>query len=478
MSINRLLKRISATTIISLMVCGVYAQDSSPKIPLDFSEALKLTHSQNLILKAGKHEHRSAILEKKAAGGLRSPQIEFMANYTYLSSSIGFDLNPLKQPIGQIVGQLQLPPELQQTLKQMMGLDWNLTLQKNNFGIIGVGAIAPIYMGGKINAANNAAKINIKSSEEKTQQEKNELCTELSERYFGLSLAYQVKEVRYEVLKGMEKHHSDAIKLEENGIIAKGDKLYAEMFLSRAQSDYQKSSRDIISINSALSNTLNAKGNFIPMSRMFTLKEIEPLDFFINNAVEKNPKLRQVGLKQELAKEGVRAERASLLPTLSAMGAANIYDHQLSNLVPRAMVGVSLNYKLFNGLTNINKYKSAKEQVQRVAVLKEKAQLDIITLIEKSYNDILSLSEQITSYDATINFAQEYLRIKEKAFNEGVASSSDVVDAQLNLAKAKIERLQLAFNFDVSLAKLLENCGLSDKYIYYMVGANSIPVRY
>lgn len=62
---------------------------------------------------------------------------------------------------------------------------------------------------------------------------------------------------------------------------------------------------------------------------------------------------------------------------------------------------------------------------------------------------MVTYSQQLPSVNASGRFAEEYLRIKEEAFKEGAAPSSDVVDARLNLAKIRIERLQAAYYYDM-----------------------------
>ena len=73
----------------------------------------------------------------------------------------------------------------------------------------------------------------------------------------------------------------------------------------------------------------------------------------------------------------------------------------------------------------------------------------------------------MTSIDASLTFAEEYLRMKNAAFLEGMASSSDLIDAELNLAGVRTERLQAAFHFDLLLAQLLEAAGSSDDFAAY-----------
>ena len=45
------------------------------------------------------------------------------------------------------------------------------------------------------------------------------------------------------------------------------------------------------------------------------------------------------------------------------------------------------------------------------------------------------------------------------AFQNAQATSVEVTDAQLGLAKAQIERSQAAFDYVMALARLLEACG-------------------
>ena len=88
-------------------------------------------------------------------------------------------------------------------------------------------------------------------------------------------------------------------------------------------------------------------------------------------------------------------------------------------------------------------------------------------LVEKLYNQMINYRNQIMSIDASLSFAEEYLRMKEAAFREGMSSSSDLIDAELNLAGVRTERLQAAYNFDLVLAQLLEAAGISDEFPAY-----------
>ncbi len=476
------IKPIVATLLLLAVGQSALAQSAEGQ-HLTYSDAYALANGESLTLKAHEHEMQALFYEKRAASALRMPQINLMANYTYMSHDIALDLNDLKDPIKGAISGIPVSPDFQPVITgiadALTSFSWGaLTLQQNNFGFVGAEMAMPIYMGGKINAANNAANINIEKGENRLEQQKGALNTELAQRYFGLLLALEVLDVRNEVVAGMEHHYNNALSLERNGQISKGERLYAEMFLDRAKAEHSKSTSDVVSVNRALGSTLNMQDNYKPTSNMFVMRELDNVDFYVDYALTNSPLLKDVELTKALAEEKQRATKADLLPHLTAIGGVSIVDHQVSHVVPDAIVGVNLSYKLFAGAKSRNNYKSSVETIKRVELLQEKARMDVETLIIKSFNDLQSLSSLIQSYNTTIAFAQEYLAIKTKAFNQGVATSADVVDAQLNLAKSKIEQVQKAYEYDIALAEFLAVCGLSNRYVDYMQSDKAIEISY
>ena len=168
-----------------------------------------------------------------------------------------------------------------------------------------------------------------------------------------------------------------------------------------------------------------------------------------------------------MAEEGMRAQRSAFLPQIVAMGGGSFYNYQVAGFVPRWAVGVGVNIKLFDGLNREYKYSAAKQTVRRVGELQNKAGQDVAVLVEKLYNQMMNYRNQMTSIDASLAFAEEYLRMKNAAFLEGMSSSSDLIDAELNLAGVRTERLQAAYNYDLLLAQLLEAAGISEEFPTY-----------
>ncbi|MEG1405233.1 MAG: TolC family protein, partial [Alistipes sp.] len=372
---------------------------------------------------------------------------------------------------GDILGSGMVPPAMiptiQGLLTPLMSADWFLQLQDQSLGFVGGEVTMPIFLGGKINAANRAARINQQSANAVGAQTRNALVSELVERYYGLALAAQVVTVRQQVVDGVRRHLNDAIALEKNGMIALSERLYVEYKMTEAERELANAKLQVQTISSALNNTLCEQDTFLPVSTMFTLSQIEDLDYYQQLAENHNPLLSQVDLKRKLAIEGVKVQRADFMPQIAAMGGASFYNYQVTGMLPRWAVGVGVNLKIFDGLNREFKYSAAKQTVRRVAVLKDKASEDISVLIEKLYNQMNNYANQIVSINSSITFAEEYLKVKNAAFLEGMSSSSDLIDAELNLAKVKTERMQAAYNYDLLLAQLLEAAGISDEFLAY-----------
>ena len=328
-------------------------------------------------------------------------------------------------------------------------------------------------------AADNPAKIKIEEVAEKGNQTRGLLVSELTERYYGLVLALQVVEVRRQVLEGMQHHLSDAKALEANGIIAKGERLYAEVHTAEAERELLKAQKTVETLYSALSNTLGGdESTYIPATSMFILNDIESVSYFKDLAKQHSPLLKQVGYKKQLATENMRLQRADFAPQVALTGMAAFYNYQVSPIIPKWAVGAGVSLKIFDGLNREYKFSAAKSQIGQVEAVGHQAESDILTLIDKLYNEMVTYSQQLPSVNASGRFAEEYLRIKEEAFKEGAAPSSDVVDARLNLAKIRIERLQAAYYYDMMLARLLEACGQSELFPDYGKRAAAMPIRY
>lgn len=456
------MKKSFIITAIQITLCILLAGPVSAS-EMSFDQALQKMHKTNKALSAAKMEKMQLKYKRKAAWGLFLPRVGLQARHTEINDKITIDLNEIRDAMlflhsdNPMAGML---PSFETQVQDKTFINFNAT------------ATLPLFTGGRIVAANRAAQARLEESQAKYRQVESALVSELVSRYFSLRLAREVVDVRKQVLEGMDQHLFEANKMEESGMIAKAERLHAQVFHSEAEREYKKALRNRDIALTALNNTLSNKDKVDPISPLFIVDDIEPLNRFQQAAINKNPLLNQISTKRELAKQGYNNEFATFMPEVYLFGKKELYTDDLTILEPQWAFGIGLNYNLFEGFSNYNRLQAAKYVKRQVTDFNLKAKQDIRTLVEKRYNELLNAREQYESSKAAIQFTEEYVRVRTRAFEEGMGTSIDVVDAQLALSRVKIDRLIALYNFDNSLAELLEASGQSDRFETYRNQSN------
>ena len=472
------------------------AQDSTTMIRYSFEEAWNLTYQNSHVSKQVEYLKQEKDKHIKAAKGLYFPKIGINATYTHMSDDITFDLTPVGDAITGIYGALSkygnfsdvpnpdpatnkivptLPDnlstqavraQLNQVLTQLSTTNWNEMIQKRNVGMVIGNLEWPIFVGGKITIANNVAKIERKEADEIGHQKQGELLTELVERYYGLCLAYQAVMVRKDVYNGMQRHLQDANKMEQQGLIANADVLHAKVYFSQSERELSKANRMRQILNQSLINTMVLDDHTViePTSELFYLDSIAPVTYFKEMAQAQNPLLEQVDDKRNLAEYNYKAELASYFPQVAIQGSYDFAKYDVSPFLPNWEIGLGLKWTLFDGAARYRKVSEAKLKACQVDEIRSKANSDISTMLDKLYQELNMYKEQLDQLEVTKIYAEEYLRVREKAFHEEMSNATEVVDANLALAQVRIERLQTMYNYDLTLAELCQWAGVPEEF--------------
>lgn len=504
-SIMKLNSKIIFILILIFLNVRVFSQDKTA-VSITFYEAYGQMNQNSHVLKQAGFEIREKEADKKAALGLRAPRVFVTATAVQMADPLTLDLTPVRDainPLYEVLGKYgnfsgvpnpdpktsgvmpTLPDnistqvlrgKIQEGQAAINTAEWNKMIQEKQFASVNANFVWPLYTGGKINAANKASQIYEEEAGLHQEQKKGELLSELATRYYGLVLAEQACKVRGQVAEAMKKHLFDSQKLSEQGQIAKVEFLHAQVANSDAERELKKANREAIVVERALQNTMAVgdSSDLTPASQLFILKNIENEDFFVELALRNNPMLQQVDSKRELAATGVKLEKSNYLPTVALTGTYDLADKDLSPYMPQWLVGVGVNWSLFEGNARHRKLQAAQFKEDQVEQAGLKAEEDIKTVIKKMHQQLGMQVEQLEELDKTLEFAKTYVESRDKAFHEGLSTSTELVDANLLLAKVKIDRLQAMYNYDVTLATLLQICGSPDLFLAYQSSSQVI----
>lgn len=487
-------KCLSYVILICLLFTmgSINGQDSLTYNKLSFEKAWELASQRSHVMKQAQYLTQEKDQAAKASKGLYLPKVGITASYMVMSDNLTLDLTPMRDAIAPLYkygifnnvpntdpATSSVMPILNQAYstqamntkgyQNVMAGEWDKMIQKKQFGVVAATFQWPLFVGGKIGVANHVSKIEQNEAREVTLQKEGELMSELVERYFGLCLANQAVSVRQDVYNGMLQHLKDAQKMQQQGLIANAEVLHAQVYQSQAERELLKAKRTVSVTNEALNNTLASEENavIVPVSALFYLDSIENIDYFRKSATEKNPLLMQVESKKMLVKENYKAERADYFPAVALQGMYDVVNKDLSPYMPDWTVGIGMHWTLFDGAARYRKVKAASLKTHQVEEYKEKASADVSSMINKLYNELNMYCEQLTQLETARKFAEEYLRIREKAFHEEMSNATEVVDANLALASVRIESLQTMYSYDLTLAKLLQYSGIPEEFNNY-----------
>ena len=466
--------RLILCLLIVLVSLKSYAED------VTYTQALESLYGTHEGMAQAETDFKEKDYLKKAALGLYSPRFSINGVYSYFGNDLvmDVDLTHLKNGIHNAFGNLpplQVPlPDISEHIPNSV----EQVVQQEQLFTLNATMIWPVFTGGKIYAANKLASANYNISKAGQTVRHDELGMDMAQKYFTLRFVNDVIELKKEVRDSMQDHYNKAIKLEKAGMLAKVERLHAEMALSNAENSLNNSIREAKLAQSALKSMINSNmDNITPSTPLFIVdkKDIESLNYYQDMAVTTNAKLKQVQESKNLAKAGVINSTSAFMPKVNAFGMAKFYNYNVSSVAPEYMVGVQMSFNLFDGLQNYHNFKASKTAEESAKLLVIRAEKDIKTLVEQQYISMENAREDYESSLKSLAFSKEYLRARQKAFTQGMATSLDVVDAEIALSNSKMSAITAAYKFDMALLTMLTTAGMFDSFETYRAKAYIEP---
>ena len=404
-----------------LLACAVRLPAAEPP-PLSFPEALAAARGGNESLLAARAEVRQREEEKKAAKGLYFPTVSFAPalHPPRRRHPPRPQPDPGRHPEAPPAGAAGLVPPFEETLFKQDMLRLPLT------------ARWPLFTGGRIGAANRAAQARVRDAGAQTRQAEEGVLRALVRAYFGLRLALEEKAVRAEVLAGLDRHVRDARRLEEEGLIAKVERLNAEVARAEAERQLKRAGHDVEIARAALANVLAsdaAVGD--PVTPLFVAFDLDPADRFREAALASHPALERLAAQRDLAGEAVAAQKGAFWPEVFAYGLYEMRKTDLSPIEPEWLAGVGARIELFDGGSRLKKLAAARAQQDRVELLDQKLRRDVGDARREAVPRGREGARAGRGVRGGPRAGRENLRVRTRAFEEGVATSLDVVDARL-----------------------------------------------
>ncbi|MDA0147484.1 TolC family protein [Vibrio sp. LaRot3] len=432
---------------------------------ISFDEAWQLLQQDNNSLAAQRANVERYQHLENATDNLDLPQLSIGANYTRLDQDVTVSGEQLFDSTGAHLP--ALPPQLSPILAALGST--TSTITERDLFTSSIRAIWPIFTGGRINAAQSAAQGKTEQAHSELAMETQARYEDLSQYYFSVLLAKEVVHTRTLVESGLTKHRDNALKLEQQGQIARVERLQAEAALDKAKVETKKAQKNLEIAQAALTQVLNQSQPVEPRDTLFINQHLPALSTFVDQTLTTYPGLSLLDAKEKQAHSLIKAEKGKFYPEVYLYGDYSLHedDSLAAQMKPDWMVGVGVNIPLIESTGRSEQLKAAHSAVSQVKYLKAQAKQDLAVLVQKTYLEAQQAQEETIGLESSLRLAKENLSLRQKAFSQGLSTSTDVVDAQLYLASIQTQRSAASFNYLISLSRLLALSSQMDTFPQY-----------
>lgn len=465
---------------------------------MSLQDALNMAKTENSQIKAEKAKVEMAESGQSEARSRFMPTVSLSAGITRINDPISINLNEIRSGIISVHGAeayqnyyrtgyekayagysaAGVPDEMAQQMAAGVGdsvgalaqkatqstLDsalpgFNKKIQDEWFFNARLSVVWPIFTGFKIASAYDAAKENVNARKAEFDMAQNAILMDVATKYFTLRLAEELTVLRETTAHNLEGHLERSKKLEAGGQISKAERLRAEVALAEAQNALDDAKRDQTLARLALASLLHTDTSITATTPVESPEVTRSMDEFKALAKEKHPGLRQLRTERKRSQAAVSAARADYYPTVALFGYKELYTKDLTILEPEWAVGAKAQWDLFKGGETRSKVSNAKALDRSLSSMEEQTLDNINLLVEKRWRELEHANGRLESLKKTRELADEALRSQNKAYEAGLATGLDVVDAELALSRLQVADLKAHYDAVIAWLGLLEASG-------------------
>jgi len=402
-----------ALTIPVIVTAQTFTLEQSIDTGLKNSKELKISNSKVIGYDAKITEVGSQML----------PQLKLSAGYTRLSDVPDFSVSLPGSPVSFKIQDVVLD-----------NYSLKLSLQQ------------PLFTGFRLSSLKSAAEYNYTASELEYNKDINEYAFKIQNAFWNFYKAKQIKSLLEETLKQIDKHLQDTKNYLENQLVTKNDVLKLEVQYSNTQLALIESENNLdlarINFNKVLGIDLDSQTD-IKTDDINLIKNNYDLDDIKKEAIQNRKELQSMEYRLKSSKEAVTAANSNWFPTVSLFG--NVYYQKpnqrylpLKDIDHGSWdVGIALSWDVWNWGYNSSQTTQAEQnylQAQTsLSELKDAVQVEVY----QSYLTYKRSFDKVDVSKKSVEQADENYRIMQQKYDEQLATSTDLIDAEVSVLQAK-----------------------------------------
>ncbi len=278
--------------------------------------------------------------------------------------------------------------------------------------------------------------------------------------FFDLLKREELVRVGEETVRQFEKRLEQVRAFVEVGTRQKYDLTKAQVDLGNAQLDLLKARSSLEVARAVLNNSLGlAADASYPIER-----PSEPgswsMEFSeaFNAAVRYHPALRACLLREEAARAAVDAAVADLYPQIS-LGWSISVSGSMTPLHWTTVLGPALDWLLYGGGGRLAALRARVAALREAYARRAQEEQRISLDLRRAYAALDEAGASLRIAGLTVRQAEETLDLVSGRYMAGKASSVELTDAQVALARVRAQEIQARYDFEIAIAAIERSVG-------------------
>lgn len=413
-------------TALAIMFTAAGAQAQTTRnLTLDEAIKMSLNNSKELKLSQARISEATAILRESKER--RLPDVSISGAYLRLNKpTVDMKIN-----LGGGNGQQQQGGE---------GSAESPTIDQAAYGIANVSL--PLFSGLRIKHGVESAKYLQQASQLDAERDREEVIGNTIAAYSNLYKARAAVDIVRENLRQSQQRVADFSNMEQNGIIARNDLLKVQLQQSNIELALLEAENNwkITGINMNLMLGLPENTELLPDSSAFgIIPDAGAYAQWESKALQNRKDAAALEMRRKAAGEGIKAAKGEYYPSLALTGGyIAAYVPNVLTLTNAVNAGVGLSYSPSSLWKAGSKVAQAKARLQQTEVNQELLSDGIRLQTAQAYQNYLSSQKKIDVYAKAVEQATENYRIVKNKYDNSLATTTDLLDADVAQLQAKL----------------------------------------
>lgn len=439
--------------MIILLINQIYAQESLQHQPrsLRLTECIAQALDNNPTLKISQEKLRAAEARSSEVMTALLPQMKLSGRVAALSNVPTYTIK-LPPPINYSMTVFPSIPHIYST---------RVSFQQ------------PIFTGFKLKKSQEMASFNADAMREDLNKDRSDLILNVTTAYWNLFRAIQIEEVLHRSVSQVSEHLKDIQSFAKQGMATDADVMKAQVQLSDMKVKHIEARNSIrlamMMLNSLIGNPLDREittadtpatsGNIKNTLLSEELHKLEDL------ACDQRAEVRSMQYRVEMNNAGVTAAKSGWFPQLF-LGANYDYARPNQRIIPPKDqwdgtwdVGITLQWNVWDWFAAEYQTAQAKATLRQSEAAKMQVTDAVRLDVAQQYFNAQSTAEKVDVASIGKQQAQESYRITSEKFKVGLASTTDLLDADVALMQANLTYTQSIVDYTLALVKLAKAVG-------------------